>query len=133
MITSSTLYFTTIGYKPKRSSKQSKTNELTKMGRSKPDKQNKTPTKNTSNKTQNITPDMAKPDSNTIMKEEAREKKTNPDKTFIRNLKRNLHFEAHTSFRRRLIVDRGKQQINDEGDIIDLDASVFEPPSDEDE
>jgi hypothetical protein len=53
------------------------------MGRSKPDKKHKTPTKSTSSKTQKITPTKVKPDSNDITKEERQDKKINPDKTFI--------------------------------------------------
>jgi hypothetical protein len=87
-----------------------------KVGRSKRDKQNKAPTKNTQKHTQNITPLVAAATTqlgdNNTPKEEIREKKTNPTKNFIRNPTHDPLQESHIRYRCKLRVGRGKQHID---------------------
>jgi hypothetical protein len=109
--------------------------------RSKPNKSLKSPHKqqleelNNQDKTENtpnITPQTTKTNKKATGTQEQSVKRNITHKTYVRNPENIPYYEGDTLNRRIYQQDRNKQQLNEEGDLVNSSDDEFIQPSDED-
>jgi hypothetical protein len=141
-ITYSSLSFITTAYDPNQTSKRSNFNFLsTNMARSKPNKSFKSTHKqqmveqhkqDKTDTTTNMTPQTTKTNTRATGTDERSKKRNITQKKYVRNPENIPYYEGDALDRRINRNDRNKQQLNEEGDIVNSSDDEFIQPSDED-